>query len=50
MEWIDPRYAELVAEFRKPLDPQQLTFDRPMPPEGAPANAVRGFVMERLDD
>jgi hypothetical protein len=37
MEWIDPRYAELVAAMRRAADDASQTDDEP--------TTVRGFII-----
>ncbi|WP_405016828.1 hypothetical protein OHV05_06750 [Kitasatospora sp. NBC_00070] len=44
MDWINPKYAELVARHRTPLDPQQVTYGRPLPEDAEPGD-LRGFVL-----
>ncbi|MFI5530163.1 hypothetical protein ACIA8O_16620 [Kitasatospora sp. NPDC051853] len=43
MEWINPKYAEVVAELQRPLTLDQPLYGLP-PAEGEPVQA-RGFLM-----
>ncbi|AEM83163.1 hypothetical protein [Streptomyces violaceusniger] len=42
MEWIDPRYADLVAAMRK----AQAETSRQAPPDNWP---IRGFIIPDVD-
>ncbi|GAA1163999.1 hypothetical protein F4556_002347 [Kitasatospora gansuensis] len=50
MEWINPKYAELVADYRMPIDPDMTPISPMARPDGEPVAPVRGFIMEPLAD
>ncbi|GAA1195132.1 hypothetical protein F4556_005229 [Kitasatospora gansuensis] len=51
MDWINPKYAGLVAGYREPLDPEAETFGAPQPQLNAPIRVQpsRAFIMVPLD-
>lgn len=50
MEWINPRYAELVADYRAPMGPDVAPISPAVRPDGELVPPVRGFIMEPLTD
>ncbi|WP_157536197.1 hypothetical protein [Kitasatospora mediocidica] len=50
MKWIDPRYADLVAQYEasggEVFDEQLVGLVVEAPREGQPAVGLRGFVMD----